>query len=118
MKKRSLAGDLGVIVFLIALVCIVLGFLTSSWLVSDRRITSSKFEQMGLWKHCFRSLPDPSEADAARRYFVGCRWIFDPYTAGYDKLKPFFFPSNYDQFLFNLYFIFNSLKLVYFYFQN
>lgn len=93
MKKRSLSGNVGVIVFFIAAVCVLLSFCSSSWLVSDRRITSSKFEQMGLWKHCFRSLPDPTNSDAPTRYFVGCRWIFDPYTAGYDKLKPFFFPS-------------------------
>ncbi|XP_014205143.1 uncharacterized protein LOC106637033 [Copidosoma floridanum] len=92
MKKRSLAGNVGIGIFLLALVCVVLAFSTSGWLVSDQRITNAQLEMLGLWRHCFRSLPNPIEADAPRRFFVGCRWIYDPFTAGYSDIRGFLLP--------------------------
>lgn len=62
----------------------------------------AKLESFGLWTHCFRSLPDPNDP-AERRFFVGCHWIFDPFTKGYDEIKGFLLPcnikinSNFDQ---------------------
>lgn len=92
MKKRSLSGNIGVGVFLIGLVCICVAFCTSSWLVSDFRLPGAHLESLGIWTHCFRSLPDPSRGDDPRRYFVGCRWVFDRFTAGYSNIKGFLFP--------------------------
>lgn len=91
MKRRSLAGSFGVGVFVIAFLGICVAFGTPSWLVSDYRITGSKLDRLGLWTHCFRSLPDIND-DYQRRFFVGCRWIYDPFTTGYDKIRGFLLP--------------------------
>ncbi|CAH0722586.1 unnamed protein product, partial [Brenthis ino] len=92
MKKRSLAGNCGIIVFVIALVTVALAFGTPNWLVSDNRIRGAKLDRLGLWSHCFRSLPDPLDA-YQRRFFVGCRWVYDPFTTGYDKIRGYLLPG-------------------------
>lgn len=91
MKRRSLSGNVGVAVFVLAFVSIVISFFSASWLVSDYRITGAKLDRLGLWTHCFRSLPDPQD-DFQRRFFVGCRWIFDPFTKGYDRIRGYLMP--------------------------
>lgn len=91
MKRRSLAGNCGVGVFVIALVTVLVAFATPSWLVSDYRITGAKLDRLGLWTHCFRSLPDVND-DYQRRFFVGCRWVYDPFTTGYDEIRGFLIP--------------------------
>ncbi|XP_046741639.1 uncharacterized protein LOC124408620 [Diprion similis] len=90
-KKRSLSGNVGVVVFLIGLVCICVSFGTPAWLVSDYRIPGAQLDKLGLWTHCFRSLANPIEANP-RRYFVGCRWVYDPFTAGYSDIRGFLLP--------------------------
>jgi hypothetical protein len=92
MKKRSLSGNCGVAVFVIALVTVCVAFATPSWLVSDYRITGAKLDRLGLWVHCFRSLPDVND-DYQRRFFVGCRWVYDPFTTGYDQIRGFLLPG-------------------------
>jgi len=117
MKKRSLAGNIALGLYVLALVFVFISFFSTSWLVSDGRITGiytllkkiifsdlllliflnlnlgAKLERFGLWTHCFRSLPDPNDP-AERRFFVGCHWIFDPFTKGYDEIKGFLLPCN------------------------
>jgi len=92
LKRRTLAGNCGVAVFAIAFVCIAVAFTTPSWLVSDYRITGAKLDRLGLWVHCFRSLPDVND-DYQRRFFVGCRWVYDPFTTGYDEIRGFLIPA-------------------------
>ncbi|XP_069354434.1 voltage-dependent calcium channel gamma-4 subunit isoform X1 [Maniola hyperantus] len=92
MRKRSMAGNCGIIVFMIALVTVALAFGTPSWLVSDYRIRGAKLDRLGLWSHCFRSLPDPLD-QYQRRFFVGCRWVYDPFTTGYDKIRGYLLPG-------------------------
>lgn len=94
MKRRTLAGSCGVGMFVIAFVCVVLAFSTPSWIVSDYRITGAKLDRLGLWVHCFRSLPDVND-DYQRRFFVGCRWVFDPFTHGYDEIRGFLIPRKF-----------------------
>ncbi|CRK98934.1 CLUMA_CG012188, isoform A [Clunio marinus] len=119
MKRRTLAGNCGVAVFAIAFFCIVVAFSTPSWLVSDYRITGAKLDQLGLWVHCFRSLPDVND-DYQRRFFVGCRWVYDPFTTGYDGIRGFLIPifMIFTQFFMTFSFIgiFISLILVLLYF--
>lgn len=91
-KIRSLSGDVGSGVLVSALVFISLAFGTPEWLVSDPRILGTQFEKMGLWVHCFKSLPSPYEVDAPRQFFVGCRWVYDPFTTGYDHIRAFLLP--------------------------
>ncbi|KYM97768.1 hypothetical protein ALC62_11529, partial [Cyphomyrmex costatus] len=92
MKKRSLSGNIGVGVFLVGFICVCVAFGTPSWLVSDPRIVGAQLDRLGLWRHCFRSLPNPQESDAPRRFFVGCRWVYDPFTAGYSEIRGFLLP--------------------------
>lgn len=92
MKKRSLAGNIGIGIFFGALICVCVAFGTPAWLVSDVRITNAQLNMLGLWRHCFRSLPNPTEADAPRRFFVGCRWVYDPFTTGYSEIRGFLLP--------------------------
>lgn len=95
MKRRTLAGCCGVGVFVVALVTVCVAFATPSWLVSDYRITGAKLDRLGLWTHCFRSLPDVND-DYQRRFFVGCRWVYDPFTKGYDEIRGFLIPGLLD----------------------
>lgn len=90
--KRTLAGSCGIGVFVIALVCIVVAFCAPSWLVSDYRITGAKLDRLGLWSHCFRSLQQPGD-QSMRRFFVGCRWVYDPFTTGYDEIRGYLIPG-------------------------
>ncbi|XP_037956428.1 transmembrane protein 182-like [Teleopsis dalmanni] len=92
MKRRTLSGNSGVGVFVLAFALIVIAFATPSWLVSDYRITGAKLDRLGLWVHCFRSLPDVND-DNQRRFFVGCRWVYDPFTTGYDEIRGFLMPA-------------------------
>lgn len=91
MKRRSLAGNVAVGIYILALISIVIAFFSASWLVSDYRITGARLDRLGLWTHCFRSLPDIQD-EYQRRFFVGCRWIFDPFTTGYDQIRGFLMP--------------------------
>lgn len=91
MKKRSFSGHIGVGVFVIALVTVVVAFCAPAWLVSDHRITGAKLDRLGLWSHCFRSLATPGD-EYLRRFFVGCRWVYDPFTTGYDEIRGFLMP--------------------------
>ncbi|KAG5878904.1 hypothetical protein JTB14_023561 [Gonioctena quinquepunctata] len=107
-KKRSLAGNVAIAFFVMAFVLIAVAFSTPSWLVSDYRITGAKLDRLGLWAHCFRSLRDPYHLDRDKdRFFVGCRWIYDPFTTGYDEIRGFLMPDFMivTQFFFTLCFI-------------
>lgn len=93
--------------FVLAFVLVFVAFATPNWLVSDYRITGAKLNRFGLWAHCFRSLGDPNQI-SQRRFFVGCRWIFDPFTTGYDKIRGYLVPSFMiaTQFFYTICFIF------------
>lgn len=106
MKKRSLSGNVGIAFFVLALIFIAIAFSTPSWLVSDYRITGAKLDRFGLWTHCFRSLEDQKDL-YQRRFFVGCRWIYDPFTTGYDQIRGYLVPGFMiaTQFFFTLAFI-------------
>lgn len=88
-KKRSLAGNVGLGFFAFSFILIFIAFCTTSWLVSDRRITGANLDRLGLWTHCFRSLKHHSRD----QHFVGCRWLFDPFTSGYDEIRGFLAPG-------------------------
>lgn len=106
MKRRTLSGSFAVGFFVLAFGFIAIAFATPNWLVSDYRITGAKLERLGLWVHCFRSLPDVND-DSQRRFFVGCRWVYDPFTTGYDEIRGFLLPAFMiaTQFFFTLAFI-------------
>lgn len=97
MKRRTLSGSCGIGIFFISFICVFIAFATPNWIVSDYRITGAKLDRVGLWTHCFRSLADPND-DYNRRFFVGCRWVFDPFTTGYDEIRGFLIPRRFPQF--------------------
>ncbi|XP_069689377.1 uncharacterized protein sinu isoform X2 [Periplaneta americana] len=113
MKKRSLAGNVAVGTFVVTLVCIFVAFCAPAWLVSDPRITGANFDRLGLWSHCFRSLADPKDS-YQKRFFVGCRWVYDPFTTGYDEIRGFLLPPfmMVTQVFFTLCFIFILIALI------
>jgi hypothetical protein len=47
-----------VLLQLIVVVFTTLAFTTPNWLEGDPRFYGTKMEKLGLWVHCFRSLPD------------------------------------------------------------
>lgn len=96
MKRRSLSGSCGIGLFMVSFICVFIAFATPSWIVSDYRITGAKLDRLGLWTHCFRSLADPND-DYNRRFFVGCRWVFDPFTTGYDEIRGFLIPRKFSR---------------------
>lgn len=99
--------------FLVAFVCVCVAFGTPAWLVSDYRITGARLDKLGLWRHCFRSLPNPQEGNAAKLYFVGCRWVYDPFTKGYSEIRGFLMPPFMiaTQFFFTLCFLLGLISL-------
>jgi len=107
-KKLSevLIGAYGCLI--LATVLVLIAFSTPYWLTSEERLYGAKFVRLGLWEQCFRSITIPEEP-FDNVYFTGCRWIYTPWTYGYDKLreqlimKPFFVAV---QFFFTLCFVF------------
>lgn len=97
-KKRSTAGLVALPVFLVTVVCICVSFSTTHWLENWDKYYGDKFDKLGLWVHCFRSLPDPHDA-LHLRYFTGCRWVFNPFTAGYAEMRDFLMPRKIDKLL-------------------
>jgi len=90
-KSRTTAGKIGLVVFLITFICVTVAFCTNFWLENWSKYYGDKFEKLGLWVHCFRSLSDPHDSNH-RRYFTGCRWVFNPFTAGYSEMRDFLTP--------------------------
>ena len=39
----------------------------------------------------YRSLPDFNDL-LNQRYYAGCRWIFNPFTKGYDQIRSYLVP--------------------------
>lgn len=92
VKKRSLAGNCAVSVFVIALVTTFVAFCSPSWLVSDYRITGAKLDKIGLWTHCFRCV---SRSPRKEREFSICFHFmceFSP-SGPVNRGKKFFFYS-------------------------
>lgn len=100
-KKRSTAGKLALPIFFVTVVCIAIAFSTTHWLENWSKYYGDKFDKLGLWVHCFRSLPDPHDA-LHLRYFTGCRWVFNPFTAGYAEMRDFLMPRKTSNQLFSL----------------
>ncbi len=91
VKSRTTAGKVGLATFLTSVVCIGTAFATTHWLENWSKYYGDKFDRLGLWVHCFRSLPDPHDIHHLR-YFTGCRWVFNPFTAGYPEMRDFLMP--------------------------
>jgi len=105
-RDRTTAGKFALGVLVVVIVLITLSFVTVNWLEGDPRFYGTEFESLGLWVHCFRSYPDYNDLKH-QQYYAGCRWIFNPFTAGYDKIRTYLVPPFFVavQFFFTLCFI-------------
>lgn len=86
MLGRSPVGIAGYASAGLAVVFVVIAFATPYWLEADPRLPQMKFDKLGLWQQCFRSIFVPSDPFLGT-YFTGCRWLFNPWTTDYDKLR-------------------------------
>jgi len=105
-RERTTTGNFALALGFVGVVFILTAFVTPNWLEGDPRFYGTKFEKLGLWSHCFRSLPDYNDITNTR-FYAGCRWIFNPFTEGYDQIRymlvpPFFVAT---QFFFTLCFV-------------
>lgn len=85
MAKNSVVLA-GYVTLGLAAILIIVAFSTPYWLEADPRLPQMKFDKLGLWQQCFRSIYVPSDPFLGT-YFVGCRWLFTPWTTDYDKLR-------------------------------
>jgi hypothetical protein len=90
-RERTTTGKWALGVGLLMFIFIILGFTTPSWMEADPRFYGTKFEKLGLWVHCFRSLPDFNDL-SHQRFYAGCRWIFNPFTEGYPEIRSYIVP--------------------------
>jgi len=105
-RERTLTGKWALAVLVIAVAFSLLAFVTPNWLEGDPRFYGNKVDRVGLWVHCFRSLPDFNDL-LNQRYYAGCRWIFNPFTKGYDQIRSYLVPPFFvaTQFFYTLSFI-------------
>ena len=92
-RERTLTGRWAIAMFVIAAAFTTFAFVTPNWIEGDPRFYGTKVERVGLWVHCFRSLPDYNDQEH-KRFYAGCRWLFNPFTEGYDKIRNYLAPRN------------------------
>jgi hypothetical protein len=85
LKSIIVFSQVGAVVFT------TVAFVTPNWVEGDPRFYGTKMERVGLWVHCFRSLPDYNDL-RHQRFFAGCRWIFNPFTEGYEEIRNYLAP--------------------------
>ena len=95
-RERTLTGKWALATFAIVFVFVTVSFCTPNWIEGDPRIYGTQVERVGLWVHCFRSLPDYND-HIHRRNFAGCRWIFNPFTRGYENNRDFLAPRRWEE---------------------
>lgn len=105
-RERTLTGKWALAILVGAVIFTTIAFVTPSWVEGDPRFYGTKMERVGLWVHCFRSLPDYNDL-RHQRFFAGCRWIFNPFTEGYDEIRNYLAPPFFvaTQFFYTLSFI-------------
>ena len=101
-RERTLAGNIALGLGFVMIVFVTTGFVSPNWLEVDPRFYGTKFHKLGLWVHCFNSFPDPNDL-SYKRFFVACRWIFNPFTDGYAEIRYLIVPrkaKKNDKFIF------------------
>ena len=93
-RERTLTGKWAIFLLGLSAVTVTIAFVSPHWMAGDPRIYGTKVESVGLWVHCFRSLPDYNDY-RHQRYFAGCRWLFNPFTEGYDQIRNILAPRNF-----------------------
>ena len=93
-RERTLSGNVALGLGFVMIVFVTTGFVTPNWLEVDPRFYGTQFQKLGLWVHCFNSYPDINDL-ANERYFVACRWIFNPFTEGYAEIRYLIVPRKF-----------------------
>ena len=93
-RERTFTGKWALAVFLGASLLTAIAFVSPNWLEGDPRFYGNKVDKVGLWVHCFRSLSDYNDYQH-RRYFAGCRWLFNPFTKGYENIRNYLAPRKF-----------------------
>ena len=92
-RERTTTGRWAIAMFVIAAAFTTVAFVTPNWIEADPRFYGTDVERVGLWVHCLRLLPDVNDLKH-QRYFAGCRWLFNPFTEGYDQMRNILAPRN------------------------
>ena len=95
-RERTLSGNVALAVGVAMIVFVTTGFVTPNWLEVDPRFYGTQFHKLGLWVHCFNSYPDQNDLTNTR-FFVACRWIFNPFTKGYAEIRYLIVPRKYQK---------------------
>ena len=90
-RERTLSGKWALGLLCLAGLLATIAFVAPNWVEGDPRFYGNKLDKLGLWVHCFRSIPDYNDLDH-RRFFAGCRWIFNPFTEGYAEIRNYLVP--------------------------
>ncbi|XP_076052802.1 uncharacterized protein LOC143032215 isoform X1 [Oratosquilla oratoria] len=93
-ERRTTAGWWAIAIFALCFILITTGFFTDFWLQAENKAYGTPMQNIGLWTQCFRSLTVTDDV-YKERFFVGCRWLYDPFTTGYEDVQamvqqPFF----------------------------
>ncbi|XP_018018771.1 uncharacterized protein LOC108675284 isoform X2 [Hyalella azteca] len=93
-ERTTTSGWFAVACQLTAFLLISIAMFTRSWLAAESKAYGTSLDKLGLWWQCFRSFSVPKDIHG-ERLFVGCRWIFDRFTTGYEDVRellatPFF----------------------------
>lgn len=105
-RERTTTGKWAIGLFVLSATFMVVAFVTPNWIEADKRFYGTQVERVGLWVHCFRSIPDHNDLNH-QRYYAGCRWLFDPFTEGYDQIRRYLAPPFFvaTQFFYTISFI-------------
>lgn len=90
-RDRTLSGKWALGLLCLAVLLTTVAFVAPNWVEGDPRFYGNKLDKVGLWVHCFRSIPDYND-QRHQRYFAGCRWIFNPFTPGYAEIRNYLVP--------------------------
>ena len=90
-RERTTTGRWAIFVFIVSATFMTVAMVSPNWIEADPRFYGTKVQRVGLWVHCFRSFPDYNDPEH-QRFYAGCRWLFNPFTPGYNQIRNFLEP--------------------------
>ena len=85
-ERRTTAGWWAIGFHVLAFLLITIAMFTTYWLQAEKKAYGTAMDRIGLWTQCFRSLTVDDDVYRST-FFVGCRWLFDPFTTGYKNVQ-------------------------------
>ena len=107
-RERTTTGRWAIFVFFVSATFMTVAMVSPNWIEADQRFYGTKVQRVGLWVHCFRSFPDYNDPEH-QRFYAGCRWLFNPFTPGYDQIRNFLVPRK----ALDIYFCFYCVGRIY-----